>query len=154
MALAAREVHIAAGDDHAVAVERNVVVDPELGVAAKVENVAVAVDLGDGNVGLVRQQKVVGIGMTPSTEDTQATSAAGHYHHQGGYPPQYPQQAGYPGYPPQQPLYPQQPGYPPAYPQQQQYVYPAADKPPPYHQQYSQQAQQPAAQVVSFTHAY
>ena len=68
MALAAREVHIAAGDDHAVAVEKCIVVDPELGVAAKVENVAVAVDLGDGNVGIARQQKVVGIGLAPGAE--------------------------------------------------------------------------------------
>ena len=68
MALAAREVHVAAGDDHAVAVERNIVVDPELGVAAKVENVAVAVDLGDGNIGVARQQKVVGIAVAPGAE--------------------------------------------------------------------------------------
>ena len=68
MALAAREVHIAAGDDHAVAVEKNIIVDPELGVAAKVENVAVAVDLGGGNVGIAQQQRVVGIGLAPGAE--------------------------------------------------------------------------------------
>ena len=68
MALAAREVQIAAGDNYAVAVERNIIVDPELGVAAKVENVAVAVDLGDGNVGIAQQQKIVGIGLAPGAE--------------------------------------------------------------------------------------
>ena len=68
MALAAREVQIAAGDNHAVAVERNIIVDPELGVVAKVENVAVAVDLGDGNVGIAQQQKIVGIGLAPGAE--------------------------------------------------------------------------------------
>ena len=68
MALAAREVHIATGDDHAIAVERNVIVDPESGVAAKVENVAVAVDLGDGNVGIAHHQKVVGVGLAPEAE--------------------------------------------------------------------------------------
>ena len=68
MALAAREAHIATGDDHAIAVERNIVVDPESGVAAKVENVAVAVDLGDGNVGVAHHQKVVGIGLAPGAE--------------------------------------------------------------------------------------
>ena len=68
MALAAREVQVAVGDDHAVAVERNIIVDPELGVAAKVENVAVAVDLGGGNVGIAQQQKIVGIGLAPGAE--------------------------------------------------------------------------------------
>ena len=68
MALAAREVHVAAGDDHVIAVERNVIVDPELGVAAKVENVAVAVDLGDGNVGVARQQKIVGVDLAPDAQ--------------------------------------------------------------------------------------
>jgi hypothetical protein len=32
--------------DHAIGVERKVIVDKELGIAAEVENVAVAVDLG------------------------------------------------------------------------------------------------------------
>ena len=68
MALAAREVQVAAGDDHAIAVERNIVVDPELGVAAKVENVAVAVDLGDGNIGVARQQKIIGVAVAPGAE--------------------------------------------------------------------------------------
>jgi hypothetical protein len=79
MALAAREVHVAAGDDHAVAVETDIIVDPELGVAAKVENVAVAVDLGDGNVGIARQQKVVGIAMVPGAEVSCSESENGWY---------------------------------------------------------------------------
>lgn len=58
MALAAREVHVAGGDDHAVAVERKVFVDPESGMAARVENVAVAVKMEDGTVGVARQQRI------------------------------------------------------------------------------------------------
>ena len=58
MALAARQVQVAAGDDHAVAVERKVIVDPQSGMAAEVENVAVAVKLDDGTVGVARQQRI------------------------------------------------------------------------------------------------
>ena len=61
MALAAREVGVVAGEDHAVAVEKKVVVDKQLIIAAEVENVAVAVDLGDGRVGVVTQQKIVAV---------------------------------------------------------------------------------------------
>ena len=61
MALAAREVRVAAGDGHVVGVETNVIVDPHSGVAAKVENVAVAVDLGDGNVGVAKRQRIVAV---------------------------------------------------------------------------------------------
>ena len=65
MALA-HELNVVSGPDHAVAVERKVVVDKELGVAAEVENVAVAVDLGDGKTGVVTQQKIVGIQAVPN----------------------------------------------------------------------------------------
>ena len=61
MALAARQTQVAVGKDHVIGVERRVVVDPESGIAAEVENVTVAVDLGDGNIGVARQQKVTGI---------------------------------------------------------------------------------------------
>lgn len=59
MAVAAREVNVVAGQDHAIGVERKVIIDKELGIAAEVENVAVAVDLGDGRVGVVTQQKII-----------------------------------------------------------------------------------------------
>jgi hypothetical protein len=58
MALAAREVQVATGDNHAVAIERKLVVDPQSGRAAHVENVAVAVQLEDGTVGVARQQRI------------------------------------------------------------------------------------------------
>ena len=58
MALAAREVQVATGDKHAVAIERKLVVDPQTGRAAHVENVAVAVELDDGTVGVARQQRI------------------------------------------------------------------------------------------------
>ena len=60
MAIAARQVQIAKDDDAVVAVERNVVYDPHTGRAAVVENVTAAVDLGDGQIGVARQQRVVG----------------------------------------------------------------------------------------------
>lgn len=67
MAVAAYEVNVVAGQDHAIGVERKVIVDKELGIAAEVENVAVAVDLGDGRVGVVTQQKIIGVQAQPST---------------------------------------------------------------------------------------
>ena len=36
-------------------------IDPKSGVAAEVENVTVAVDMGDGNIAVARQQRVRGI---------------------------------------------------------------------------------------------
>ena len=82
MALAAHEVTVAAGADHVVGVERRVVVDAdrgiggrveravvvdkERGIATDVENTTLAVDLGHGNVGVVRQQKVVGVHALPA----------------------------------------------------------------------------------------
>ena len=61
MAVASRELNFAQGENHAVAVEKKVVIDRELGIAAQVENVAVAVDLGDGRIGVVTQQKITGV---------------------------------------------------------------------------------------------
>ena len=58
MALAAREVRVTTGDKHAVAIERKLIVDPQSGRAAHVENVAVAVQLEDGTVGVARQQRI------------------------------------------------------------------------------------------------
>ena len=46
--------------------EWRVIVDKELGIAAEVENIAVAIDLGDGIVG-VTQQKIMGIQAQPPT---------------------------------------------------------------------------------------
>ena len=66
MALAAREVRIAAGDNHIIGVERNLIVDPQSGVAAQVENVTVAVDMGDGNIAIAKQQRIAGIRTAPS----------------------------------------------------------------------------------------
>ena len=61
MALTARQTHIAVGQDHIVGVERQVIIDPETGIAAEVENVAVAVDMGDGNIAVARQQRITGV---------------------------------------------------------------------------------------------
>ena len=59
MAVAAHEVKVVAGRDHAIAVEKKVVVDRDLGIAAEVENVAVAVQLEDGNIAVAHQQRLV-----------------------------------------------------------------------------------------------
>ena len=61
MAVAAHEVKVVAGRDHAIAVEKKVVVDRDLGIAAEVENIAVAVQLDDGNIGVAHQQRLVGV---------------------------------------------------------------------------------------------
>ena len=66
MALVAQELNIIAKDDHAVAVEKKVIVDKELGIAAEVENVAVAVDLGNGQVGVLSRQRIVGVQVSNS----------------------------------------------------------------------------------------
>ena len=60
MAIAARQTRVAVGEDHAVRVDRQVVIDPRTGRAAEVENVTVAVDMGDGNIAVARQQKITG----------------------------------------------------------------------------------------------
>lgn len=65
MALAARQVQVAGNEDVVVAVEKNVVCDPATGRAVEVENVMAAVDLGDGNIGVARQQRVVGYQAVP-----------------------------------------------------------------------------------------
>ena len=77
MALAAHEVKVMEGEDHIVGVERTmvvdheqgigghvenrVVVDKERGIAANVKKTTVAVDLGGGNVGVLRQERVTGV---------------------------------------------------------------------------------------------
>ena len=61
MALAAHQVNVVSGEDHAIAVEKKMVVDKKLGVAAQVENVAVAMDLGDGITGVAMQQRITGV---------------------------------------------------------------------------------------------
>ena len=58
MSLATKQVHIVKGDNHVVAVERELVYDARTGIAAEVEKTTVAVDLGDGQIGIARKQKV------------------------------------------------------------------------------------------------
>ena len=65
MAVAARQVRVAAGADHVVAVQRDLVVDPETGVAAQVEKTMIAVDLGDGNIAVQERQRIVGAVVAP-----------------------------------------------------------------------------------------
>ena len=47
-------------EDHVVRVERQVLIDPKPGVAAEVETRTVAVDLGDRNIGVAQQQRIMG----------------------------------------------------------------------------------------------
>ena len=60
MAVAARQVHVAKGEDHVVAVQKETIYDPKSGAAIQVEKVVVAVDLGDGNIAVGQQERVVG----------------------------------------------------------------------------------------------
>ena len=49
-------------EDHVVRVERQVLIDPRPGVATEVETRTVVVDLGlgDGNIGVAQQQRIMG----------------------------------------------------------------------------------------------
>lgn len=61
MAVAASRTEVIAGDDHAIAVKREVVVDPESGVAVQVEKAVIAVDLGDGRVAVQERERLIGV---------------------------------------------------------------------------------------------
>ena len=67
MALLGRQAQVAVGDDHVVGVEREVLIDPQTGLAAEVEKVTVAVDMGDGNIAVATQQRVRGFAAGPRT---------------------------------------------------------------------------------------
>ena len=56
-----RQTRVTATDDGVVAVQRDVIIDRERGIAAEVEKVVVAVDLGDGNIAVAEQQRVKGV---------------------------------------------------------------------------------------------
>ena len=73
MSLAAKQVHIVKGDDHVVAVERELVYDARTGIAAEVEKTTVAVDLGGGQIGIARQQKVTGVRVGAARAPTQVS---------------------------------------------------------------------------------
>lgn len=60
MATVARQVVVGAGDDHVIAVQKELVVDRERGIAAEVEKIQVAVDMGDGNIAVHERQRIVG----------------------------------------------------------------------------------------------
>ena len=61
MAMIGRQTRVTATDDGVVAVQRDVIIDRELGIAAEVEKVVVAVDLGGGNIAVAEQQRVKGV---------------------------------------------------------------------------------------------
>ena len=65
MAIAARQVRVAGGDDHFIAVQKDVIIDPKSGLAVEVEKVAVGVDLGDGNIAVRQQERVTGVILDP-----------------------------------------------------------------------------------------
>ena len=60
MAIVGQQVRIAGGDDYLVATKKEVIVDPERGIAVEVEKQVVAVDLGDGRIAVREQQRVTG----------------------------------------------------------------------------------------------
>lgn len=60
MAVAATRVQYMQGEDHAVAVKTETVIDPQSGVAVQVQKAVIAVDLGDGRVAVREQEKIVG----------------------------------------------------------------------------------------------
>ena len=62
----ASEIEIHKAEDGVVAVRRDVIVDPELGIAAEVEKVVAAVDVGGGKVALLEKTKVTGVKEIPN----------------------------------------------------------------------------------------
>ena len=54
----ARQVQVAAAEDGLVAVQRDIIVDPKSGIAAEVEKVVVAVDVGGGKVAVMQQARI------------------------------------------------------------------------------------------------
>ncbi len=58
MAVVGRQVQIVATEDGVRRVEREVIVDPESGLAAEVQKVTIAVDVGDGNIAIAQQERV------------------------------------------------------------------------------------------------
>ena len=61
MALHGRQVQVAATEDGIIAVQRDVIIDRQRGIAAEVEKITVAVDMGDGNIAVAEQQRVKGV---------------------------------------------------------------------------------------------
>ena len=59
---------MATGEDCAVAVETDTIIDPESGLAVQVEKVTAAVDLGNGNVAVRQQQRVIGVAAPTSRQ--------------------------------------------------------------------------------------
>lgn len=51
-------VQVAAAKEGLVAVQRDIIVDPKSGIAAEVEKVVVAVDVGGGKVAVMEQARV------------------------------------------------------------------------------------------------
>lgn len=62
----ARQIQVHAEEDGVVAVQRDVIVDPEMGIVAEVEKVVAAVDVGDGKIAVVEQNRVRAIKAIPT----------------------------------------------------------------------------------------
>lgn len=70
----ARQIEIHKGKDGVVAVRRDVIVDPELGIAAEVEKVVAAVDVGGGKVALLEATQVKGVKAIPNRVTTEVSA--------------------------------------------------------------------------------
>ncbi len=60
MAVVGTQVRVEEGPNHIVVVKRELLVDPERGIAVEVEKKIVAVDLGDGRIAVQEQQRLIG----------------------------------------------------------------------------------------------
>lgn len=60
----ARQVQVAVAKDGLVAVQRDVIIDPKSGIAAEVEKVVVAIDVGEGKVAVMEQARVKALAVT------------------------------------------------------------------------------------------
>ena len=62
----ARQIQIHAEEDGVVAVQKDTIVDPELGIVAEVEKVVAAVDIGGGQIAVMEQNRVRAIKAIPT----------------------------------------------------------------------------------------
>ena len=59
----ARHVQVPAADDGFVAVQRDIIIDPQSGTAAEVEKVTVVVDKGEGKVAVLEQARLEAVAL-------------------------------------------------------------------------------------------
>jgi len=70
MELASRQIQVEKGDNHLVAVERNIVIDEASRTAAEVKKTTVLVDLGGGKIGQATATEITAVRLGPGVSFT------------------------------------------------------------------------------------